>query len=203
MLNRLTRNIRAPRARQSGIVLMLALIVLIALTIAGLVLMRSVETSNIIAGNLAFKQAATYAGERGIEEAIEWIETNAASGLLNDNHLGDAGYSANADAPTGPYFGPAAQSWENLITGGRTPVLVGTDDAGNTVRYVIDRLCKTTGIANSAGCEDSPSISTASGNAEEAGEIAISAPSSVYYRITVLAQGPRNTRSVIQAVVAR
>ncbi|MBK7423656.1 MAG: hypothetical protein IPJ48_11460 [Propionivibrio sp.] len=46
-------------ARQGGVVLMIALIILVALTIGGIALVRSVSTTSIIAGNLAFQQAAT------------------------------------------------------------------------------------------------------------------------------------------------
>ena len=45
-------------------------------------------------------------------------------------------------------------------------------------------------------------ITTATGNAEEAGEIQLNAPSEVYYRITARVDGPRNTVSYIQVVVA-
>ncbi|MBL0167677.1 MAG: hypothetical protein IPP85_11310 [Propionivibrio sp.] len=46
-------------ARQGGVVLMIALIILVALTIGGIALVRSVSMTSIIAGNLAFQQAAT------------------------------------------------------------------------------------------------------------------------------------------------
>jgi Tfp pilus assembly protein PilX len=40
---------------QQGVVLLMALIMLVALTLAGIALVRSVDTTNLIAGNLAFK----------------------------------------------------------------------------------------------------------------------------------------------------
>ena len=73
----------ARRARQAGVVLMMALIVLVAMTLAGIALVRSVDTSNIIAGNLAFKQAATNSGDTGVEAAAAWLAANSAA-LNND-----------------------------------------------------------------------------------------------------------------------
>ena len=73
-------------ARQRGISLMMSMIVLVALTLAGIALMRSVDTTTIIAGNLAFQQAATNSGDTGIETAIAasvifdmpvWAATNS------------------------------------------------------------------------------------------------------------------------------
>ena len=91
----------AVRRRQSGVVLIVALIMLIAMTLAALALVRSVDTTNIIAGNLSFQQAATHAGDRGVESAIAWVENNA--GLLSGN-VPASGYVANGltAAPSKP-----------------------------------------------------------------------------------------------------
>jgi len=56
----------ALNAWQQGIVLPITLIVLVAMTLAGIALLRSIDTSSIIAGNLAFKQSATASGDAGI-----------------------------------------------------------------------------------------------------------------------------------------
>ena len=45
-------------SRQAGAVLIIALFVLIAMTLSALSLMRSVNTTNLIAGNLAFHESA-------------------------------------------------------------------------------------------------------------------------------------------------
>ena len=56
--------------RQRGVVLFISLIVLVAMTLAGVALVRSVDTTNLIAGNLAFKQGATLSGDAAIETEI-------------------------------------------------------------------------------------------------------------------------------------
>ena len=50
--------------RQQGVVLYVALIVMIAMMLAGVAMLRSVGTGVGVAGNLAFKQNATLAGDR-------------------------------------------------------------------------------------------------------------------------------------------
>ena len=48
----------APRRAQSGVVLFIALIVMVALSIAGIALLRSVDTSVSVTANLGFRQAS-------------------------------------------------------------------------------------------------------------------------------------------------
>ncbi len=195
------------RTKQSGVVLFVALIVLVAMTLAALALMRSVDSANIIAGNLAFQAAATHSGDTGVEAATAWLQANNTGGLLNTDDSTN-GYAANgSDSSNNP---TAGQSWDDfwsLSLASRayppstsTPIL---DSAGNSVSYVIDRLCDKSGSPTGlASCNFSPAVQVATGNAEEAGQIPLNAPSAVYYRITVRVSGPRNTVSYVQAVVA-
>lgn len=97
------------RARQKGVVLMVALIVLVALTLAGIALMRSVDTSTIIAGNLAFQQAATNYGDTGIETAITWLQTNNSGSTLHNNIYAQ-GYAASRQDPV------TGQTWDAFWT---------------------------------------------------------------------------------------
>ena len=78
----------SPRTRlaarsQRGTILFIALIVLVAMSLAGIALMRSVDTNVLIAANLAFRQGATAGGDWGVEDARAWISGNAA--ILNDD----------------------------------------------------------------------------------------------------------------------
>jgi len=57
------------RRGQRGIVIFIALIALVVMMIAGLALMRSVDTGNLIAGNLAFRQRAVHSADGGVEVA--------------------------------------------------------------------------------------------------------------------------------------
>ena len=190
----------APRA-QSGIVLIIALIILIAMTLAGVAMIRSVDLTNIIAGNLAFKQAATHSGDTGVETAFAFLDANRAGTFLHTD-VANQGYSANGNNPA---RSPAAgQTWEAYwatLPANRIRTLA-TDASGNTVSYIIDRLCANSGDpAAGANCSASTVASVASGSGEEAGEKAITSSSAIYYRITARIVGPRNTVSFIQSMV--
>lgn len=206
MLKHSKPRVRVARAAsQSGVVLVIMLIVLVAMTLAAVSMVRSVDTTNLIAGNLSFQQAATHSGDSGIEVASSWLSANAAGDILNDNDISN-GYAAN-----GLLLGPnltasPPQTWNDYwVNTLAARAVAGTqaDAAGNTVSYVIDRLCNNTGsVSSGASCVGSPTVTLASGNIEEASEKQLNAVSGVYYRITVRVDGPRNTVSYVQAIVS-
>lgn len=203
------------RARQGGVVLLITLIVLVAMTLAAIALVRSVDTTNLIAGNLAFKQAAIHSGNAGTEAAINWLETNVGATLQANNYPN--GYSAVRQDPA------ANQSWDNYWTTVIDPHPVSIpvasltcsatgwactlppDAAGNSVTYSITRLCNAAGdpTSPSTGCAVSTVTSTNAGaSSQGAGEIALQYSSQIYYRITSRVVGPRNTVSYIQTIIA-
>jgi len=208
---------RHARARQEGIVLMMALIVLIALTLAGLALTRSVYTSNVIAGNLAFQQAATHSADTGVETAVAWLESNSGqassvtalpceSGSVLDCDQQARGYKATRQDPTD------GQSWSNFwkdnIEKNDLAVDLPKDPhTGNQVSYVIQRMCNKSGSSQSLSnnCTTSPvdaAGTCAGGSSCLSGKENLAATSQVYFRITVRVIGPRNTQSFVQSVVA-
>lgn len=196
--------------RQNGVVMLVALIVLVVMTMAGIALMRSMDTTNLIAGNMAFKQAATQTADAGVEAAIGWLEANNASGFL-DNHAATVGYTAasanNAAYPLGEAF------WTLMKPSGvcYLPVAGGVCSAspgvantsGNTIGFMIQRLCASAGNRNGAGCSIVAGTTVTSGSNEGAGEDQLTGIStSVYYRITVRVVGPRNAVSYVQSIVS-
>lgn len=187
--------------RQRGVVLLVALIVLVIMTLAGIALMRSVSTSGVIAGNLAFQQAATHSADIGVETAVAFLQSSSAA-TLQTSVLSGAGvrYQAYRQDPA------ANQTWENFWTTGIPPGAINTlaaDAAGNTVAYVIQRLCNGEGIpVTNVACSTSPVNNGSSGNSQGAGVTALQAPPQIYYRITTRVSGPRNTSSYVQVVVA-
>jgi type IV pilus assembly protein PilX len=191
-------------APQAGVVLFFALVVLVLMTIAALALMRSTITGNLIAGNVAFQQAATGSADRGIEAAVNWLETNNAGTTLHTskNTSGDAvRYSAVRQDPG------ANQSWDdfwnNVLVAGGLVNTTAADAAGNVVSYVIQRLCNHTGDPTSGvGCEVSPAQAIASNSSKTVGVMSLTSTGQIYYRITVRAAGPANTLSYVQAIVA-
>jgi len=188
-------------ARQRGAVLLVALIVLVIMTLAGIALMRSVSTSSVIAGNLAFQQAATHSADVGVESAVAFLEGSTAA-ALRTSVLSGGGvrYLAYRQDPA------AGQSWDDFWTNSIPASAKNTmaaDAAGNTVSFVIHRLCNAEGVPITvAACSTSPVDTGSAGNSKGGGVTALLAPPQIYYRITTRVSGPRNTLSYVQVVVA-
>jgi len=205
------RRRRRPAAggRERGVVLFITLIVLVAMLLAGLALLRSVTTSNRVAGNLAFQEAATQAADAGIETAIAWLETTLATAptQLHDHvtvgALDPVGYFAvrqDPDATTGQSW---QQFWDDVLRPSGGVTVLPADAAGNTVSFVIHRLCNQTGDpATGRGCATSPTTLGSDSGSRGAGVVGLLTASAVYYRITTRVDGPRNTVRFVQAVVS-
>ncbi|BCM26146.1 pilus assembly PilX family protein [Methyloradius palustris] len=186
-------------AKQEGVILLVALIVLVAMTLAAIAMVRSVDTTNIIAGNLAFQQSATNAADVGAELAIKWLQDNNVGTKLRVDSLGD-GYAATWD-PTIGYDWSVLAAIPQMHAKSAGSDVGGT---GNSVNYIIQRMCKLQGVdvdpdTPSAGCAVPASISTV---CITAGCVPIIPPRQQYYRITSQVLGPRNTVSYVQTIVA-
>jgi Tfp pilus assembly protein PilX len=189
------------RAGQQGMVLLMALVVLVVIMVAGIAMMRSVDTATLVAGNLAFQQAATNAADKGIEAAIQMLQQKQSDKTLDSNDPGN-GYSATLHPTDNP---AAGQSWADLWNAslGAQSYFVGQDQFNNKIWFAVNRECINAAAPAAGGqCVASPKIAKASGNSEEAGDIQITAASQVYYRITVRVQGPRRTESYVQSHIA-
>jgi type IV pilus assembly protein PilX len=73
------RTFRSMPQRQRGVVLLVTLIVLVAMMLAGIGMIRSVDTGTLIAGNVAFREATVQAGERGMNDAYVQLLSVASS----------------------------------------------------------------------------------------------------------------------------
>jgi Tfp pilus assembly protein PilX len=184
---------RASR-RQRGAVLFIALIVLVAMSLAGIALIRGVDTANLIAGNLAFKQNATHGGDWGVEQARAWLQAQPAANLYNDvpgvySAAMQTGLDFTATDPSAPDFDWDANSFD-----------AGADPAANQVRYVIHRMCELAGNPGSVNC-----VRTSTGGTADSSKSGVTPPlpstSQIYYRITARVTGPRNTVSYVQVMV--
>lgn len=193
-----TRRHRAQR----GVVLIVALVVLVAMSLGGIAIMRSVDTSTLIAGNIAFKNRTRQSADVGIEAAIAWITANK-SALINDNPT--AGYYSSLSA-TNPFYWYLASSWTNAgkVNNGNP------DASGNIVEYVIHRLCDLPSkaaadegqlCASNEGTGGTTYEAPAEGSSSAGGAAAFTTPSKMYLRIIVRSMGPRNSTSYLQAMV--
>lgn len=210
-----SRSIRSYSMKQRGVVLFLTLLALLAMSLAAVALIRSVDTSTLIAGNLAFKQAATSAGDSSLETAINWL---AATELANNakNVLNDATHPFNMTGSTAGYYSsldPARSLTDPGVTphfnwnwpgDGSVPV---TDAGGNKTSYIIQRMCRLNNTVvqtneclfggvikldgNERGIVYPPDICNGPG-CPLVGQ-------STQFRITVRTEGPKNSVTYVQA----
>lgn len=201
----MNRIARVPRKAQQGVILFVALIVLVAMSLTGIALIRSVDTNVLIAGNLAFRQGATAAADWGIESARTYLKTTLAANKA----------ALDGDNPAAAYYA-TWQTGLDLVGTTTSPFgwsgssqLVGTDSAGNEVRYVLHRMCEASGAttaanANCVKASGSGGATGADGSTKATVSYsALALPSStvVYYRVTVRVLGPRNTLAFVQAML--
>ena len=195
-------------ARQRGVVLFIALIVLVAMTLAGIAVMRSVGTNVLISGNMAFKQAATSVADYGVEVARAWVSGATATTLQNDGAPGTATagyYSSWKYDPTAPAdltknFDPFQFDWANAMT------VVPAPDPATQVQYVVHRMCRLANASTDDVNQQCVTVATSSTggstqNVLSGGNQPLTNTTQVYYRVTVKVTGPRNATSFIQTTL--
>lgn len=194
---------------QQGIVLVVALIALVAISLAGVALMRSVDTSNVVSGNIAFNEAATQAADIGAELAFSEIRNNTycqrdANGVLAPNPSSCTPNAISCEAlgncPAYHYLTLAGINPATTLpnpNGGlnwsaATAVsLPGDTTASYNVKYVIERMCSTNAVpAVFLTCTAEPTYDNSALIQPGLGKM--------FYRVTVQALGPRNTRALAQ-----
>lgn len=217
----------APTARQhqSGLALMVALIALAAMTLAGVALVRSIDTNALIAGNLAFRQNATTTADTGVEAARTWLLSKTSTSLeANDENNGyyasrmDTG---GVDGKGSDITGSRTQSsndnfkWVDAsgdqLPGAFTAKCDAANDAvGNRMCYVIHRMCTAPGALADSSCSLTTSNDSSGGSKgatqqlmTDQGLLASSGSIMGYYRISVRVGGPRNNNSYVQVFVQR
>jgi Tfp pilus assembly protein PilX len=208
------RQMPAP-CRGAGLVV--ALVVLVVMSLGALALVRAVASGLLVAGNLAFREAAVLAAESGSESAISWLSERAATtDLLSDQP--EAGYYASLPvglslSGEGNASTRATIDWDDDQCAARTGIRCFTaasalpiDAAGHRVRYVIHRLCRTAGSSDAAA-NSCLLFRSAQGGSSNRGQLSYGASKrfqssdTVYYRITVHVRGPRNTTAFVQTLV--
>ena len=189
---------------QRGVVLLIALIVLVAMTLAAIGMTRSIDTANVVAGNLGFKQSTLNAGDNGLDAGFQWVLARAGTVTLNNTDM-TAGYFSDMPPTEPDWTNPA--TWANAMTlNGGVP-----DAAGNVVSYLIHRMCteaNTTyngvgGTGNQNLCAlIQPTSSGTTCSSMKSKAVTFPGNPQIYYRITSRVQGPRNTESYVQSLVA-
>ncbi len=189
---------------QRGAVLFIALIVLVAMSMASVALVRSVDTATLGAGNIALKQSAAQAAERAVGMATAHFDPFAVpagffSTIANANaHQSAQNYCASL-LPTDKRGVPLVlTSLGNKECDGQplNPANEFSTANNERLRFVIERLCTDTGAPDQAKCtldQVLPSGGTVGSGPHFGDTVPL-------YRVTVRVDGPRNTRHFSQVI---
>lgn len=186
-----------PRSGQQGVVLFISLIVLVAMTLAGIAMFRQVGTGVIIAGNLAFRDNATSVADLGLEAARGWLVQSTSAALNADQAPGYFACGLPAAACAQAAFDPITFNWT-----ANSVQVTANDGTGNQVNYVIHRLCQQAGSPTITPCVTLGAAgSGGSKGGGGYGVLPLTNTVQPYFRITARAAGPRNTVSYVQSIM--
>lgn len=194
------------RSRQQGVVMLIALTVLVAMSLAGVALIRSVDTAALISGNLSFKTAGLQAADRGTQQALSWLMTTRDANVNQlYNNITTQGYFASRPIPDPDWFDQDNWIDSVAVNGGLT------DIAGNKMSYVIHRMCTYAGSAPgdtvAGNLNECPSYypsknkNQIEGQTRQVGGVKYEFSAQTYYRITTRVVGPRNNITITQTTV--
>lgn len=191
---------------QLGVSLVIVLVVLIAMMVGGLSVLRSVDTSALLSGNLAFKRDSINQSGAALNAVLATMKTTGFASA------GDDGTGCPAACSSATWW-KANNYWPRLLEtdANGIPVLLRSASAfdaiftaakpsagpGNTVRYIIERMCNDYGIVSETKC-------TLASNFERGGSQPQDKPGAAglpLYRVTIRIDGARNTQTYAQAIV--
>ncbi|WP_158885490.1 hypothetical protein [Rhodanobacter sp. L36] len=193
-----------PKAQRGMVATLVAVIVLVATLLAAVALMRSIDTSNTIAGSLAFRQSVIQAGDLAYQQALQlnYLEP------VSDGDQPSAGYYASLQIPvTSNTRGIPDVLVTQMLTPGTnnntTKPLTGLP-SGYTGYWVVERLCPPGTVAASVTLCIIPGAviqGGSSSNQTKDNGPPFSTGAYAAYRLTVGVLGPKNTTGYIQTVL--
>ena len=198
------------RRCQDGVVLVIVLVVLVAMTLGSLAVFKSVDTGTLVSANMSYKRdAINRAGTVMNQAMIIMAGTTWQGATLNQTYCQTActniyNYSPrllDADASgipvmlkTAGNFGPSALFQYDAVSGDASLIA-----AGMKARFLIERMCDAFGPPSSETCVIAGTVALAANDGQ------LSGPSmgtiEPLYRVTVRVDGPRNTVAYTQAIV--
>jgi type IV pilus assembly protein PilX len=211
-------------ARQQGSALIFALMTLVALMLAAVALVRSVDTGSRVLGNLGFKQDATAAADKATAAALASLSGIDLNANLNTGTVAYYATALDGVDTTGQQIQPGAAGYATrsvvnwdldncayapspavcAVTPSDPPIAI---DANTTARFFISRLCLTAGDPSAAGntCQrplrSSTSAAPPKGSLDYAHYERFAGVSGPYYRIVVRVVGARGTTSFTETIV--
>jgi Tfp pilus assembly protein PilX len=187
------------RRRQRGVVsTLIAVVVLLVTLLAAVALLRSVDTSNTLAGNIAFKQLTTQEAEYAYKDVLNNL------GLFS----GQPGAGeADLTVGTGPWYFASLQPVDNrgvptvllTLNYGMVPANYTGQDK---IHYVVERMCPQAGPALTVApnqCVVPGATVTGGSTSGNQGGFAGSALAG--YRLTVRIDGPKGATTYVQTIL--
>lgn len=169
---------------EQGGALILVLFVMAILLVGAASMARVTQTSTLLAGNVATKEASRQAAEIGINTAFDAVVALADREVDQDGWY----YALDSEMPE-----PSEEMWENA------PVV----EAGPyNVRYVVERLCVGSLPVTDVKGQCLVRKAADEGSAK-AGVETIESPASVQFRISTQVTGPKGTTTVVQVLANR
>jgi type IV pilus assembly protein PilX len=188
-----SRRCRVP-PKEAGVVLLVTLIVLIVITIGTIAVVRSMDTSNVISGNFAFKQAAMQSSDRAITDALNNLASIAIGTGGNTSQANR--YFSTRQTTLDALGVPTAINWTQVQCRDEenNACAPAVDTGKYRIQYYIERQC-----ASNPDLSDIQDIKT---NCDY--EVRQLSPEQIAlrYRVIVRVQGPRNATGMYEVMVS-
>lgn len=188
--------------RQAGIVMLITLIALVIMLLASIALIRSTDTNLLVSGHLSFKRDVVNQAERTIPVIKQLFSTTStpvgvlSTAVSRQQDIVTSNYFATIQASNGFGIPTALLDTSSAVYTNAATTISGGAGTGVTIRYMIDRMCLTTGAANTTSCSISKSTTDPTGTKYGTKPTGVDTP---IYRISIRATGPRNTEAYIQS----
>jgi type IV pilus assembly protein PilX len=173
---------------QQGNALLVVLTMVLVLLLGAVAALRSSETSTLVAGNSAFREATLQATDLGISAGYAYITTVTAPDTAIANQYFPLRQTEDQ------YGMPSTVDW-NAVAAIDLRAMY-------KVQYVIERLCSGALPVTDPVNQCVTDVQPAAGS-NKLGSEAFAAPATTVYRITVRARGPKNAESYTQALISR
>jgi hypothetical protein len=199
----------APPRAQQGVILLYGLIVLAIMLIGAAAMVRSMNTSLVNVGNIGFKRDITNQAERAAATALTLLQTGALATVTARQTSSTANnYSATILATNAQGLPNVLLNDTSFATVGVSSNDIAVADQAITLRWVIDRLCVNTGVAEASHCTMANDPAPAGGSGSDlinaidttsggAGALTLR----VVYRVSIRVTGPRSTQAFFQTTL--
>lgn len=199
-----------PARKQKGVILLFSLVVMVILFAGSIAVVKSMNSSLSVAGNLAFRRDLVNQAELVLAEIMERMKPGGSLAAIGINSNTNLNYSSillpgNAEGIPIPLIDDSQFSSVGNASNDITETTTGLHSAikeglrGTKIRYLIERMCREPEPATSSHCIESSITPTGgSGGTETSRPPALKA---AVYRVNIRVTGPRDTQVFIQASI--